>query len=58
MADDRPSWIADTLSGDEETSLALDLASLGAEFDRFDAALRRYEHESDKPPEPPLQDPE
>jgi hypothetical protein len=47
--DDRPSWIADTLS-DEQPSLALELAALSADLDHLDAVLRRFEHESDKPP--------
>lgn len=50
MADDRPSWIADTLSGDEAPSLALEIAALGADLDRLDEALKRLERESDKPP--------
>jgi hypothetical protein len=50
MADDRPSWIVDTLSGDEAPSLALEIAALGADLDRLDEALKRLERESDKPP--------
>jgi hypothetical protein len=55
MDGDRPSWIADTLSGDETPSLALEIAAFAADLDRLDEVLRRYERESDKPPpdEPP-----
>lgn len=51
MADsERPSWIADTLSGDAPESVTSEILNLSAELDRLDELLARYERESDRPP--------
>jgi hypothetical protein len=54
--DDRPSWIADTLSdADQPITLAEEIAALGAEVDHLDALLRLLERESEPPePDPPM----
>lgn len=56
-ADDRASWFGITLTG-EPLGLDEDLAGLSADLDGLLEDLRWYEHESDKPPEPPMADPE
>mgnify|MGYP003441755187 FL=1 len=52
MADDRPSWLGDTLTG-EPLDIDEELAALGAEVDHLGELLRRYKQESDRPPDEP-----
>lgn len=50
MADERPSWFGDTLSGEDADPLTAELAAFNGNLDHLDELLLQLERESDRPP--------